>query len=350
MIAFTFRAGAGPVAIMLNATGISTTTSNPLEGYIQKSITLAANHAGIKKDKLIWIDHGENTKKTLEAIETYNQSPAAIAIGMGNSFQALLAGQMMASNKLLISPVATADEILNSRASVALLGNTSRTQARTLARELKHRARPNARILIARLSGCVYCVSMADHLKQELSAEFLNVKVADLAQLGAMGGSRGPAYAGFDHIFVPTLEAEAARIIALLWPNNQDATFWGTDGWGSLARYVRELPFSKRLNVLWISHYHPSVPTKANRRFVTAYRAAYRTEPTDTSALYYEAAMLTFKYLGRSHDPATVFSRVGRYSGITGTVRIKGRHVSRPMPLLTLRTGEPKLVKMVTLR
>ena len=341
---------ARPVAIMVNASGVSTTTSNPLEGYIAKAVGMAAKRVGFSTQKLVWIDHGESTKKTLEAIDQINQSPASIAIGMGNSFQAMLAGQMMASNKVLISPVATADEILRSRADVVLLGNTNWTQAQILASELTRRASPESRILVARLKGCVYCVSMATYLERALRRSFKNVEVMDLAQLGAGRSDGARQTERFDHIFIPTLEAEAARVLAILWRNNPTATYWGTDGWGSLARYVRELPFAKTLKVFWVTHYHPEVPTAYNRNFVRVYRTTFRSEPVDTSALYYEAATLVFRHLVNAASPLGAFKKLRSYEGITGTVTITGRSVRRPMPLMTLVSGNAKLVKMISLR
>lgn len=335
------------LAIALNKTGKSATTSNPQEDHIRKGADLALKS---KKLTVQWIDHGESVVQTLKAIEEINRQKPRVVVGMGNSFQALLAADRMNHHTVLISPVATADAILEKKSNILLLSNLNSIQSKLLAREIKSRARTEDRILLVELTGCPYCVDMSAATVSELRRQGLEPQILklDSSQINDLPKSV-TIQRDYAHIVLPVFEVDAARLISLLAGNNPKAIFWGGDGWGNLARYIRELPIAKSVRAIWLSHYHWDIETPENKTFVKAFRREYGVNPVDTSAFFFEATQIAQKLIGEP-DPRKrmlAFDRIQHYKGLTGNVTIQGDHVIRPMPLIELVAGEPKLVRVV---
>lgn len=338
------------LAITWNENGSSTSTSNPGEGHIRKGAELALREIPARLKETAWINNGESVPQSIEAINQINQQKPLIVVGMGNSFQALLAAQRMNAASVLISPVATSDEILAQKANVLLLSNLNSRQAKLLTSEIRNHWKPSQRVLLLELGGCPYCSDMSIAVRQQLkqiNIEPVNIKIhnSQIAEASEVLKSQK----GFSHIILPVFEADAARLISLLYPENTAAIFWGGDGWGTLARYVQELPFARRLQAMWLSHYHSTISTTENRNFVRKFRLAFSTEPVDTSAFFYEATQVALK-LGKETTSKTIiraFKHLGSYRGLTGEVKIMGQHVNRSMPLMKLTDGYPQMVKMI---
>lgn len=340
----------GMIAVGLMSEGASTSSSNSDEDYIRKGAGLAFRDADAEK-RVEWMSYGESTEQTLKAVEKINRERPLIFIGMGHSFQALLAANRVSPTTVILTPVATSDEILRKKGNVLLLANTNTVQAKMLADEMVRQIKPREKILLIEIAGCPYCVDMAEAVRTELKArdlEPIDAKI-HLSQLASPPKSI-LALADYDHVVLPTLEPESARMIDVLHAANPKATFWGGDGWGTLARYIRQLPYLNTLKVFWLSHYQVDIQTKRNRDFVKRYRQAYKSDPIDTAAFYYEAVEVALKNKpdATAAEVMANFRGLKHYEGLTGPVRVLGDHVERPMPLLTIARGQVKLHKMLT--
>ena len=338
------------LAIGFVRSGPSTSTSNPIEDHIRKGVELAMAMTLSKQIETVWIDQGETAEQTLSAIDMINRVRPLIAVGMGHSFQALLAADRIDLSTVLIFPVATSDEILRRSAHVLMLSNANSTQARLLGDEIHHSMLPGQRILVIEVAGCPYCVDLAEAICDELSQKKLEpVKARVHLQQIADQPDDLKSLRGFDQIVLPVLEPEAARLIEILRPNNRSAVFWGGDGWGTLARFVRELPYVKSLKVYWLSHYYEGIDSKENREFVRRFRVAYGVGPVDTSALYFESVRMALRLEVQksSSQVLAAFRRLGSYQGVTGRVEIIGNHVERAMPLMTLSDGQVRMQRLL---
>lgn len=338
---------ASSLQIAVVESGLSATTSNPTEANLKKGAELALN------GKLVpsWVDQGETGRSTLEAIAKINRDNPKILVGMGSSFQALIADKKLNPSILLVTPLATSDEILASR-RVVMISNSNGIQAKLLAREISKRASSRDHILVIDVIGCSYCTDMAKLVLADLAKLKVKLTVIPIheTQLNQKLGALDRAI-GFDHIVLPVLESQAAKLVEILHSQNPNAVYWGGDGWGTLARFVRELPFSRAIRAFWLSHYHTGVQTKENKTFVSRFRKRYGVEPIDTSAQYFEATKLALDVLrGKGSLSWSDYTRkTGGYAGLTGWVRFVGNHVERPMPLLEMKDGQIKLVKVVEL-
>ncbi|RYE28003.1 MAG: hypothetical protein EOP48_33985 [Sphingobacteriales bacterium] len=152
----------------------------------------------------------------------------------------------------------------------------------------------------------------------------------------------------FDNILLPVHEEESALLLSHFYVKNKTAHFWGGDGWGPLARYIKRLPFADAINASWLSHYQASIKTASNNLFVQSYRKKYSSDPVDTSALYYEAMKLLMSGNNKSQKSSNILHSLTSYPGLTGEVLIKKSNVIRPMPLLYLDKGTVKVSEMLT--
>lgn len=333
------------IAVALNEDGAATPSSNPAEQHISNGAMLALN--GLRPSKLTWINHGQSAAQTLNAIEEINKQKPAIVVGMVDSYQAILCAERMNPNSFLFSPVASSDEILK-RDNVLVLGNVNSVQSQFVVQELKSRGKLTDRIVVAEILACPNCQNMSTFLVKDLrEAGFQNVEThpihaSDVVNLGA---KKAPE--GFQHVIVPAEAAVAASVIRYFHAQNPKAWYWGSSTWGSHAKEIRELPFAKELRGVWVSHYHPDVPTEANTKFVTDFRAKFTAEPTDTAALFFEGVQLSM-IVGQGNKPIPqVLKEVRAYKGLTGTVRIDGKKVIRDMVVMELQSGNAKFSKLV---
>ena len=215
--------------------GHATSSSNADEDYIRKGAGLAFRQAGAEK-RVEWMTYGETTEQTLRAVEKINRERPMIFVGMGHSFQALLAANRVSPSTVILTPVATSDEILRKKGHVLLLANTNTIQARMLADEMVRRSKPGEKILLIEVAGCPYCVDMAEAVRTELKARELEPVDAKIhvSQLPSPPKTI-LALANYEHVILPTLEPESARLIDILHAGNPKATYWGGAGWGTLA-------------------------------------------------------------------------------------------------------------------
>jgi len=338
------------IAIALNESRPSSSTSNPIEKHIRSAVSLALKDSAALKPEVTWVNHGESVAHTVQSLKDINKIAPAIVVGLTDSYQALLAANHLNSNIVLISPSATSDEILKSRKPIVLMGNINSVQAKLLVQEIKHRFIEKQKVLLIEVIACPYCVNMSKAVASNLNRTKIPFMVSQIHYSDLEDARRILApLSGFDHIVLPAHEAESARLIQALFPQNSNAIFWGGDGWGNLARFIRELPFAKRLKAFWLSHYHASIDTPENRHFVSSFSGTYKIEPVDTSAFFYESVRIIFQ-LRDTSSPAAIlksFKQLNGYRGLTGEIKINGHHVLRPMPLLALVNGEVNLQKML---
>jgi hypothetical protein len=290
---FEGQSFASSLQIAVVESGLSASTSNPAEGNLRKGAELALS----SKIVPAWIDQGETAKSTLEAIAKINLNNPKILVGMGSSFQALIADKKLNPSILLITPLATSDEILTSH-RILMVSNSNGIQAKLLAKEINMRAGAQDRIFVIDVVGCSYCTNMAKLILGELAKSKVKLTVIPVheTQLNQKVDALDRA-TGFDHIVLPVLESQAAKLVESLHSNNPNALYWGGDGWGTLARFIRELPYSRTIRAFWLSHYHIGIQTAENKTFVSLFRTRYGVDPIDTSAQYFEATKLAVDIL-----------------------------------------------------
>jgi len=337
------------VVIALNEDANSSSTSNAIENHIGNGVRLALSELPKEATQIdaIFMNHGESAQKTLDAILKINEIKPEFVIGMGNSFQALLCAKHLSSNSILISPVATSDEILDKGKNIFLFSNVNSIQAKFLAGTLKKNATANAKILLIEVEGCPYCKNMATQLSTEMKSLGLKFATSHFHLTNLLSLKEKTESENFNHIILPVHEEESAKLLDLFYQKNKNATFWGGDGWGPLARYIKRLPYSDKIKASWLAHYHVDIATQTNKTFVAAYRKKYAIDPVDTSAFYYEAMKTLLKNNHKETGLATIRDP-GSFEGVTGKVKMHDRYVTRPMPLLRLQHGKVEIAELLT--
>lgn len=336
------------VAIALNEDSNSSSTSNAIENHIGNGVRLALSEYPKEAAQIdtTFLNHGESAQKTLDAIQKINEIKPEFVIGMGNSFQALLCAKHLSSDTILISPVATSDEILEKGKNIFLFSNVNSIQAKLLANILKKKVKANAKVLLVEVEGCPYCKNMASQMSTEMKSLGIKFETRQFHLANIKSLKENSESENFDHIILPVHEEESAQLVDFFHNKNKNATFWGGDGWGPLARYIKRLPYSDKVKAFWLAHYHVDIATPVNKAFVAAYRKKYAIDPVDTSAFYYEAMKTLLKNGGKSKGVAAI-SGSGTFEGVTGTVKLHDRYVTRPMPLLKLQQGKVEIAEVL---
>jgi len=129
-----------------------------------------------------------------------------------------------------------------------------------------------------------------------------------------------------DVIFLPAFPDALARHVPMLQRLGNHATLLGSDSWDPPS--LPPLLAGQRAFVT--SQWRPDLPVEEARRFRTAYRAAFGTDPRATAAMTYDATRIllaAMRRAGTSGGPAlrNAIAATDGYSGATGVVSFRGR-------------------------
>lgn len=347
-LALSASSAAGAIRKMGVALDDDGPNSNSINKESEASAGVMTALAGVRPSRFAWFNHGTSALKTLQAIEQINKQKPELLVGMKDSFQSLLFAERLDPASFLITPLASSDEILQKSEKVLMLAMPNSVQAQLLTKEIKSRSKPGDRVLVVEV--------LADHNSQNLNLSLLkSLREAELpvesfkihkSEMRNLSAVQMPE--SFQHIVLTVAGNEAARLIDSLAGKNSNAKYWGSASWGSDIKEIRGLSMAKDLRAIWLSHYHVAVSTEANAKFLEQYREKYKSDPTDVSAMYFEAAQLAIA-LGYSNAKpvADVIREVRVYKGLLGSVRISGKRVRRDIALLELKAGSPQFIKTV---
>jgi branched-chain amino acid transport system substrate-binding protein len=143
-------------------------------------------------------------------------------------------------------------------------------------------------------------------------------------------------------IFVPNYYTDMVQVARQAKQAGIDGPmFVGGDGWDSadlLAGAAAELEGSHFTN-----HYAPDVPWPNSKKFLEAFRAKYKHDPSSLSAQGYDAASLLFDAIGRASEikPEAVrqaLSETKDFQGATGNLTIdKNRNANKPIVVVEIK-------------
>lgn len=100
--------------------------------------------------------------------------------------------------------------------------------------------------------------------------------------------------------------------------------------------------------VHYASHFASDDPRPEARRFVTAYRAEYDTEPDGLAALGYDAAQLLFHAITEAKslsggDISAALAATQAFPGVTGSIGMnRDRNPEKPATIIEIQNGKPR--------
>lgn len=356
LYSFLFIIGASAkvqIAVVYNHDGPSNSTSNPIEGHIKKGVELAIKDEAKNKDKfdVVWINHSESTAGTMQAIDQINKIKPRYVVGMGDSYQAILAAKYMNKDTILITPVATSDEIVSGSKSVFLFSNSNSKQADILVDLIKTKVHRDSPVLLVNMLGCAYCTNLSSFIEKRLikdGIEFKKISFHISDELFTVNDKN--LMGSVSHVVLPVHELEAGKLISTFSKINKDLHFWGGDGWGTLGRFVSNISNNHTINATWLSHYHYKIDTPENLKFVAKFRAEYENQnPVDTSALYYEAMSYVIKLIS-SLSSKSINHEKYEFKSLSGLAVIVGQKIERPMVKLNLKKGHVEYANIVRMK
>jgi branched-chain amino acid transport system substrate-binding protein len=180
------------------------------------------------------------------------------------------------------------------------------------------------RALIVVAADCAYCETLADAFAHSLEDGGGTVvkRVSLLSQeqdVGSHFDSLDPKT--FDVVMIPDHEVTSERIISALVKRGIQQPFLGGDGWRNLAN--KPFGTENQFKAYMVTHWHPTLRTVRNQKFIRDYRSRYGKSPTDSAALAYDSfyliakALMTLNRFDRQ-SLAKAMSKIRVFDGVTG--------------------------------
>ena len=124
--------------------------------------------------------------------------------------------------------------------------------------------------------------------------------------------------------------------------------FVGGDGWDSedlIKGAGKEME-----GAYFTNHYAPDVPWENSKRFVAAYQARFKREPSSLAAQGYDAAKVLYDAMGRAptltpKDIRDAIAATKGFQGATGTITMDAkRNADKPLVVVQIREGKFRYV------
>ncbi|MGZ3768261.1 MAG: hypothetical protein ACXVCP_15910 [Bdellovibrio sp.] len=325
------------VALLINASQITSSTSNNVEEFQKKGLSIAIEEFENNAIAYKWIDVGENTEKVISSVEEIKKFNPQLVIGCSHSFQAIALLELLKKEHLSVPvmfPAATSDKILT-YPNTLMISNSNSIQAEILSKQAKRKSRA----LVINISDCVYCTDLAERIFKKLKGRGITASLLSIEENKIETFDINSIKENFDHVFIPALELDTAKLARIISKKLPTAEYWAGDGVGTLARYFQMANDSK-IKFKWLSHYHTQINTSQNKKFLKRYRSKYGSEPNDTAVFYYEALKIGINRIILNDKSST-------NNLITGPARFQNHQVIRPMPLLTLSDKGPLMIRNI---
>lgn len=308
-----------------------------------------ANAAGGVKGKRLRVLYEDDKSSTTEATQKVRQlidrDKVVALLGEVSSSRSIAGGLIANTSKVpMISPSATAVEVTKDRPWVFRTCYTDDQQGEVAARFVKNELK-KAKVGIFYAAQDTYSTGLARSFREELK-RLGGVIVVDkgyqkgetnfrthLAELKA----REP-----ELVFAPNYYSE----IVLLARQAKEldipgSTFFGGDAWDS--SNLVEGAGAELEGAHFTNAFAADVPWPGSKRFVEAYRAAHRREPSSMAAQGYDAACILFDAIGRASavEPEAIRSALAAtkdFSGATGTMSFDAeRNANKPIVIVEIK-------------
>jgi branched-chain amino acid transport system substrate-binding protein len=306
------------------------------------------NAAGGVKGKKLAILYEDDKSITLEASQAVRKlierDNVVALLGEAASGRSLAGGLIANTSQVpMVTPSATSVDVTKNREWVFRTCFTDDVQGHAAARWVLS-AGKRRRIAIFYAAQDSYSSGLARSFREEILRLGGEIVVDKGYQKGETSfrtqlaelKSQNP-----DVIFVPNyynemvLVARQAREIGI-----PGSLFVGGDGWD--AANLLEGAGAELEGAHFTNHYAPDVPWPSSRRFLEAFRAQYKREPTSGNALGYDAARLLVDAIGRATEvtrPAIreALAATRDFEGATGTMTVDAdRNPRKPVVVVRI--------------
>jgi len=308
--------------------------------------TNAAGGIKNKKVKVLYEDDKSNPNEASNKVRQLIDRDHAVAIlGEVASSRSLAGGLICNTKKVpMVTPSSTAVEVTKDRDYVFRVCFTDDQQGDVAARFVKETLK-KTNVGLFYVAQDTYSSGLAKSFKDS----FTKLGGTIVAEKGYQKGDTNfTTYLGDlkaknpDVIFAPVYYNDMVQIARQAKqagiPGNM---FVGGDGWDS-ANLI-DGAGDELEGAYFTNHYAPDVPWENSQKFVTAFRAKFKREPTSLAAQGYDAAKLLFDAIGRATEikPEAIkvaLAATSGFKGATGTLTIdKNHNANKPIVVVQVK-------------
>ncbi|RYE75440.1 MAG: ABC transporter substrate-binding protein, partial [Myxococcales bacterium] len=337
-----------PVGAFLSLSGEETQFGKDTQEGIDLATDQVNAAGGVKgrKIKVIYEDDKSSANDATQKVrQLIDRNKVVALLGEVASSRSLSGGLVANQNKVpMISPSSTNPKVTEGREYVFRVCFTDDAQGMAAAEYVVNKL-GKKKIAILYAAQDPYSSGLATTFRE--AAKKLGAQIVE--EVGYQKGEknfRTPlgklTAARPDLIFVPNYYSDMVPIAQQAKEQNiPGSMFFGGDGWDSedlLKGAGAELEGASFTN-----HYAPDVPWENSRKFVEAYKARYKRDPSSLSAQGYDAARLLYDAMGRAAaiDPKSIRDAIAQtknFSGATGTISMDAsRNADKPLVVVQVK-------------
>lgn len=342
--------GTGPLVVgaYLSLSGSDSTFGTDTRDGIELALGEQTAAGGIKGRtvKVLYEDDKSNPNEASNKVRQLIDRDHAVAIlGEVASSRSLAGGLICNTKKVpMVTPSSTAVEVTKDREYVFRVCFTDDQQGDVAARFVKETLKKH-NVGLFYVAQDTYSSGLARSFKES----FTRIGGTIVGEKGYQKGDTNfTTYLGDlkaknpEVIFAPVYYNDMVQIARQAKQAGiPGSMFVGGDGWDS-ANLI-EGAGEELEGAFFTNHYAPDVPWENSQKFVTAFRAKYKREPTSLAAQGYDAAKLLFDAIGRATRPnpeaiKDALAATTGFKGATGTLTIdKNHNANKPIVLVQIK-------------
>lgn len=342
--------GSGPIVVgaYLSLSGSDSTFGTDTRDGIELALGEQTAAGGIKGRtvKVLYEDDKSNPNEASNKVRQLIDRDHAVAIlGEVASSRSLAGGLICNTKKVpMVTPSSTAVEVTKDREYVFRVCFTDDQQGDVAARFVKETLKKN-NVGLFYVAQDTYSSGLARSFKES----FTRIGGTIAGEKGYQKGDTNfTTYLGDlkaknpEVIFAPVYYNDMVQIARQAKQAGiAGSMFVGGDGWDS-ANLI-EGAGEELEGAFFTNHYAPDVPWENSQKFVTAFRAKYKREPTSLAAQGYDAAKLLFDAIGRATRPnpeaiKDALAATTGFKGATGTLTIdKNHNANKPIVVVQIK-------------
>ncbi len=337
-----------PVGAYLSLSGADSTFGTDTRDGIELAIGEVNAAGGVKgkKVKVLYEDDKSTTQEASQKVRQLIDRDKVVALLGEVASSRSLAGGLIAntSHVPMVSPSSTSLEVTQGREWVFRTCFTDDKQGQVAARFVKNELK-KTKVGVFYAAQETYSSGLAKSFRDEFKKLGGEIVVDKGYQKGETNFTtylnelkgKGP-----EIIFVPNYYNEMVQIARQAKQIGLSGSmFVGGDGWDSAN--LLEGAGAELEGAYFTNHYAPDVPWPNSKKFVAAFEAKYKHEPSSLSAQGYDATRLLVDAIGRATDvtPAAIRDALAAtkdFQGATGSITIdKDRNASKPIVVVQIK-------------
>ncbi len=336
------------VGAFLSLSGSDSTFGTDTRDGIELAVEEVNAAGGVKgkKVKVLYEDDKSTTQEASQKVRQLIDRDKVLAILGEVASSRSLAGGLIAntSHVPMVTPSSTAVEVTQGREWVFRTCFTDEQQGQVAARFVKNEMKKTK-------AGVFYAAqdTYSSGLARSFRDEFKKLGGTIVIDKGYQKGETNyTTYlnelkaASPEVVFVPNYYNEMVQIARQAKQVGMPGSmFVGGDGWDS-ANLI-EGAGEELEGAYFTNHYAPDVPWPNSKKFLAAFQAKYKHEPSSLSAQGYDATRLLFDAIGRASELThegvrKALTETKDFQGATGTMTMdKDRNANKPIVVVQIK-------------